>query len=160
MIITNATPLIAFSRIGQLSLLRKTVAEPLIVPAAVAREISDYERDRPGSIDLSQERWIEAQSVADEQQVRLLLPTLDRGEAEVIALGLENQARLVLIDELIGRKVAESLGLQVSGSVGVLIRAKQLGEIPAVKPFLDQMVRKGIYFGRRFLDAVLRQVEE
>jgi hypothetical protein len=46
--------------------------------------------------------------------VRLLLPTLDRGEAEVITLALERQARLALMDELAGRKVAESLNL--SGS--------------------------------------------
>jgi predicted nucleic acid-binding protein len=159
-IISNATPLIAFSRIGQLPLLRKTIAEPLVVPAAVAREISEYETGRPGGIDLAQESWLETRSVADKQQVRLLLPTLDRGEAEVIALGLEQEARLVLIDELIGRKVAESLGLRISGSVGILIRAKQLGEITAVKPLLEQMVRKGMYFSRRFLDAVLRQVDE
>ena len=160
MIISNATPLIAFSRIGKLPLLRRTVAEPLVVPRAVAQEVSDHQAGRPGGVDLARESWIRTQPVADEQQVRLLLPTLDRGEAEVIALGLEQRARLVLIDELIGRKVAESLGLRISGSVGILIRAKQLGEIAAVKPLLDQMVRKGMYYSRRFLDAVLRQVGE
>ncbi len=160
MIISNATPLIAFARIGRLSLLREVVAEPLVIPAAVAHEISDYESGEPGSIELAGETWIRTRSVADEQQVRLLLPTLDRGEAEVIALGLEQQARLVLIDELIGRKVAESLGLRISGSAGILIRAKQLGEIRAVKPVLDQMVQAGMYFSRRFQEAVLHQVGE
>ncbi len=160
MIISNATPLIAFSRIGRLDLLRETVAEPLVIPAAVADEILDYETGEPGSIDFTQETWIQTQSVQDQQQVRLLLPTLDRGEAEVIALGLEQQANLVLIDELIGRKVAESLGLRITGSVGILIRAKQLGEIAAVKPLLDHMLREGMYFSQRFRDAVLRQVGE
>jgi uncharacterized protein len=94
------------------------------------------------------------------QQVRLLLPTLDRGEAEVITLALERQARLVLMDELAGRKVAESLNLHVSGSVGILIRARQMGAITAVKPFLEEMKRQGIYFSQRFIDAVLRQIGE
>lgn len=160
MIISNATPLIAFSRIGRLDLLRETVAEPLVIPAVVASEISDYERGEPGSLDLAHETWIRTRSVEDEQRVRLLLPTLDRGEAEVIALGLEQQARLVLIDELIGRKVAESLGLRLTGSVGILIRAKQLGELTAIKPLLEHMVREGMYFSRRFLNAVLHQVGE
>ncbi len=160
MIISNATPLIAFSRIGRLDLLRETVAEPLVIPAAVADEILDYETGEPGSIDFAQETWIQTQSVQDQQQVRLLLPTLDRGEAEVIALGLEKQANLVLIDELIGRKVAEFLGLRITGSVGILIRAKQLGEIAAIKPLLDHMMREGMYFSQRFRDAVLRQVGE
>ena len=78
----------------------------------------------------------------------------------MIALGLEQQARLVLLDELIGRKVAESLGLRLTGSVGILIRAKQLGEITAIKPLLEDMVLEGMYFSQRFLDAVLHQVGE
>ncbi len=160
MIISNATPLIAFSRIGRLDLLHETVAGPLVIPTAVASEILDHESGEPGSIDLERETWIRVQPVEDEQQVRLLLPTLDRGEAEVIALGLEQQARLLLIDELIGRKVAESLGLRIAGSVGILIRAKQLGEIEAIKPYLEHMVREGMYFSQRFQDAVLRQVGE
>ena len=90
----------------------------------------------------------------------MLLPKLDRGEAEVIALALERQAQLVLIDELTARKVAVSLNLNLSGSVGILIRAKQVGEIVAVKPLLDAMTQQGIYFSQRFIDAVLRQVGE
>lgn len=159
MIISNATPLIAFARIGQMSLFQKVVGS-VIIPEAVAREISEYAKNRQGVIDVSQEDWISIQSVQSEHQVPLLLPTLDRGEAEVIALALERQARLVLIDELTGRKVAESLNLNVSGSVGILIRAKQMGEIPAVKVFLDEMKRQGIYFSQRFIDAVLREVKE
>ncbi len=73
MIISNATPLIAFSRIGRLDLLRETIAEPLVIPAAVASEISDYEGGKPGSIALAHETWIQTRSVEDEQQVRLLL---------------------------------------------------------------------------------------
>jgi len=162
MIISNATPLIAFARIGQLELLRKIV-ENLIIPQAVADEISEYTQTtqtKRGVINLSQEEWITVQSLHSQQRVRLLLPTLDRGEAEVIALALERQARLVLIDELTGRKVAESLNLNVSGSVGILIRAKQMGEIPAIKPFLEEMKKQGVYFSQRFVDAVLYQLGE
>lgn len=109
---------------------------------------------------MQQETWINVESIASEQQAALLLPTLDRGEAEVIALALERQAQLVLSDELTGRKVAESLNLNVSGSVGILIRAKQIGEIVAVKPLLDTMTQQGIYFSQRFIDAVLQLVGE
>lgn len=160
MIVSNATPLISFARIGELDLLRRVVGEPLTIPDAVAKEIETYQRDRQARIDLAREDWIRPLAVADDQRVRLLLPTLDRGEAEVIALALERQARLVLLDELIGRKVAESLGLLVTGSAGILIRAKQLGEIETVRPYLEIMVRQGIYFSRRFVDAIVLQVAE
>jgi predicted nucleic acid-binding protein len=158
-VICNATPLIAFARIDRLELLRKAAGN-LVIPEAVAREISDYDSGRRGAIALSQESWISIASVQSEQQVRLLLPTLDRGESEVIALALELRPKLVLMDELTGRKVAESLDLKVCGSVGLLIRAKRIGEIAAVKPLLDEMKRQGIYYGQRFIDAVLRTVNE
>ena len=158
-IICNATPLIAFARIARLDLLRK-VAGNIIIPKAVADEISGYDDRRSGAISLPQETWISVASVQSEQQVRLLLPTLDRGESEVIALALELRPKLVLMDELTGRKVAESLDLKVCGSVGLLIKAKQMGEIPAVKPLLDAMKKQGIYYGSKFIDAVLRTVNE
>ena len=158
-IICNATPLIAFARINRLELLRKVVGN-IIIPEAVAREISDYDGGRRGAINLPQETWISIAQVQAQQQVSLLLPILDRGEAEVIALALEVRPKLVLMDELTGRKVAESLDLKVCGSVGLLIKAKQMGEIPAVKPLLDDMKRQGIYYGQRFIDAVLQAVNE
>ena len=159
MIISNATPLIAFAKINQLSLLRQIVGE-LTIPDAVAKEISDYTHNKTGFIDLEQETWINRQAITAKEQLALLLPSLDRGEAEVITLALEEKAKLVLIDELTGRKVAESLNLNVSGSVGILIKAKQLGEIEEVKPFLDAMLKQGIYFSQRFIDAVLQLMGE
>lgn len=159
MIISNATPLIAFAKINQLSLLRQIVGN-LTIPDAVAQEISDYTQNKTGFIDLEQETWINIQTITAKEQLALLLPSLDRGEAEVITLALEEKAKLVLIDELTGRKVAESLNLNVSGSVGILIKAKQLGEIEAVKPFLDAMLKQGIYFSQRFIDAVLQLMGE
>lgn len=159
MIVSNATPLIAFAKINQLSLLKKIVGN-LVIPAAVAREISTYPVGKSGFIDLQQETWINVRSLASDQQVNLLLPILDRGEAETIALGLEEQAKLVLIDELSGRKVAQTLNLNISGAVGILILAKQVGEIAAVKPLIEAMRHQGIYYNPRFIEAVLRQVGE
>ncbi|MGF1576275.1 MAG: DUF3368 domain-containing protein [Cyanophyceae cyanobacterium] len=159
MIVSNATPLIAFARIGELALLQKVVGS-LVIPAGVADEIMAYEQEKQGSIALAKEAWIQMKTVQSEQQIKLLMPTLDRGEAEVIVLSLESQAQLVLMDELTGRKVAESLNLKVTGSMGVLIRAKQLGQITTVEPYVQHMKQAGIYFSDRFIQAVLSQVGE
>ncbi|NJL28635.1 MAG: DUF3368 domain-containing protein [Thermoanaerobaculia bacterium] len=113
----------------------------LVIPEAVALEVSDFELVRRGSLDLRTESWIEVRKVASDTYVELLLPTLDRGEAEAI-------------------KVAESLGLTIMGSVGVLIRAKQLGEIEAVRPYLEAMIRERLYYSSRFVRAVLGSVGE
>lgn len=159
MIISNATPLITYAKIGQLSLLEKIVGK-LVIPNAVAQEISIYTQNKPGFIDLKKETWIEIQSITDTKQLTTLMASLDRGEAEVITLALETKPKLVLIDEITGRKVAESFKLNVSGSVGILIKAKQAREIEEVKPFLDRMLKEGIYFSQRFVDAVLKSVGE
>lgn len=158
-VISNATPLIAFARIGQLSLMQRMVGQ-LVIPEAVAEEITNYTRNAAGKISLLEESWIQVESLQSDEQMSLLLSTLDRGEAEVIALALERKASLVLIDELTGRKVAESLQLKVTGSVGLLIRAKQIGEIAAVKPLLGAMREAGIYFSQRFIDSVLQYLGE
>ena len=158
-IICNATPLIAFAKIGQLSLMKKVVGK-MVIPGAVAHEITNYTGGMAGKIDLPQESWIQVESLQSDEQMQLLLPILDRGEAEVIALTLEKRASLVLIDELTGRKVAESLQLKVTGSVGLLIRAKEQGEIAAVKPFLEAMHEAGIYFSQRFINSVLQHTGE
>lgn len=159
MIISNATPLIAFARIQRLDLLHHVIGT-LVIPEEVAREIRGYQGGHYAEINLNQETWITVQAVQSLAQVQLLLPTLDRGEAEVIALALEQHAHLVLLDELTGRKVAESLQLSVLGSVGILIRAKQMQLIPSVRPLLEEMVQRGIRYSHRFVASILRQIGE
>lgn len=158
-IISNATPLIAFARISQLSLMREVLGQ-VAIPSAVAAEISNYAGTVLGHIELADHPWIEVRTLGSRERLQLLLPALDRGEAEVIALALERRSTLVVVDELAGRKVAQSLGLKVIGSVGVLIQAKKLKKIPAVKPLIEAMHDAGIYFSQRFIDTVLERIGE
>lgn len=64
---------------------------------------------------------------------------LDEGEAEAIALAIELNADLLLIDERLGKNIATKKGLICKGVVGVLIEAKQRAFIPAVRPLLDDL---------------------
>ena len=87
--------------------------------------------------------------------------TLDAGEAEAIALASEIGAGLLLMDESDGRAEARSLGLQVTGTLGVLLRARQVGMLPALKPVLDALIQKHSFrLSRSFYEQALRQVDE
>ena len=77
-----------------------------------------------------------------------------------IALALEHHPQLVLMEELKGRNVARSLNINISGSVGILIQAKQQNKIAAVRPFLEQMLPQGVYYSSMFVRAVLEQMGE
>jgi predicted nucleic acid-binding protein len=65
---------------------------------------------------------------------------VDEGEAEAIVLAKETQADYILIDDLQGRQIAIQQGFTVIGSVGILLKAKQLGHIPNVKSLMDDII--------------------
>ena len=85
----------------------------------------------------------------------MLEATLDRGEA-AIALALELTADLILLDERDGRSAAERAGLHVTGVLGVLLRAKEEGQIPLVKPEMNALrVRARFFLSPRLEQNIL-----
>jgi len=69
-----------------------------------------------------------------------LKENLDKGEAETIALSIEISADLLLMDEKLGRKIAEEKGIKISGTIGVLLKAKKKGIIQEVKPLIYELI--------------------
>lgn len=90
----------------------------------------------------------------------LLQGRLGVGEREAIALTLEMNADLLLMDELAGRRTATSLGVRVMGTLGVLLRAKAQQLIPAVAPFIDQLLATGFYVDDELAERVRRTAGE
>jgi len=89
-----------------------------------------------------------------------LLFDLDRGEKYTIALAKEYAASTVIIDEKIGRRVAEYLGLSVTGTLGILLKAKQLGYIPSFLDAAANMRKHGIYFNPSLIHKLARHIGE
>ena len=81
---------------------------------------------------------------------------LDQGEAESIALAAEMGANLVLLDERDGRRLAQRLGLNVIGVVGILLEAKRVSHIKVIRPHMDALrQRAGFYIGEDVYRAAL-----
>lgn len=122
---SNTTPFIALASIGRLELLPNIFGK-VHVAEAVIEECA--EGGRVLVPDLRQLDWI--LPVADDNDAALtVLFELDRGEKQTIRLALKHKAGKVIIDEQIGRRTAEYLGLNVTGTLGVLAKAKTLGLI-------------------------------
>lgn len=89
-----------------------------------------------------------------------LANTLDRGEAAVTATALESGIRLVCIDETVGRRVARLAGLDLTGSLGVLIKAKQRGFPVVIREAAGRMREKGIWLSEQVIAAALTAAGE
>ena len=136
-VVTNTTPIIALAIIDKLDLLEHLYST-IHIPEAVSKEVQSG--GYRATIDaLARSSFIKVTPLKDPQRVELL-NDLDRGEAEAIALALEMKEahksadHLLIIDERLGRRHAQRLGIKITGTLGILMRAKSEGHIPLVRP--------------------------
>jgi predicted nucleic acid-binding protein len=144
-VVSDASPLICLSALRQLDLLHHLYGS-VLVPEAVWQEVT-----RPPSFtspvtpaavsDAKESGWLNIVTATNRPLVTQLETTLDPGEAEAIALAVENKPSLLLIDERDGRQVARALGVQMTGTLGVLLRAKSTGHIAAIEPLIKALTQ-------------------
>jgi predicted nucleic acid-binding protein len=144
-VVANATPLIALSLIGELDLLPR-IFDEILVPKAVYEEIVVEGAGRPGSEAVSAAPWLQVQASKTTSSLEPLLLGLDSGELQTLLLAQEVQADWVLIDERLGRRVARAMGLEIKGTVGVLLAAFLAGLISKEQALkaVHTLVEKGI----------------
>jgi predicted nucleic acid-binding protein len=90
----------------------------------------------------------------------LLQNSLDAGEAAVIQLALQEGIALVAIDESVGRRFARLSGLSLTGSLGILLKAKKLGYPILMKDAIQRMRQRGIWLGDKVVDFALQEAGE
>ena len=125
-VIANNTPLVALWTLGRLDLLRDLYGE-VWIPQAVYQEFVATEGARRRSA-LQEATWIVTVPISHAQHAKVYVG-LDQGEAEVLALAEEHTARLVIVDEHKGRRYAQRLGISLTGTLGILLLAKERGLI-------------------------------
>ena len=154
-VIANTTPIIALADIGHLELLHDLYGE-ITIPTAVFDEIIS----EPARSIVNESDWIIVDSVIHQEQKRFYRSRLHDGEVEVMILSQEQNADLAIIDDNAAKKTAKFLGLKVTGTMGVLLKAKQEGLIKEVKPLLDDLIDNGLYVSQSITDMVLEAAGE
>jgi len=158
-VICNATPLINFAVINRLDIL-EAVFGKIIIPQAVYVETTVTGFPGPEFVlQAITSNWVQIRSVST--VAPSITSELDNGEREAIALALETGEQRILLDEREARQVAQSLGLQVIGTLGILLLAKNREIITQVQPLLDAMIDTAQYWVSSTLyKQVLQQAGE
>jgi len=145
-VVTDSTCLIALERLGQLDLL-PSLFEPIYAPREVAREFG---------LPLP---WLKVVDLADPDRAIFLSASVDAGEAEAIVLARELGLKVIL-DDLRARRLAHRIGLEVIGTLGILVRAKRQGLLDHLGPVLDQLEGFGFHMTPELKEEALRQASE
>ncbi len=96
----------------------------------------------------------------DRLAVNVLLDEMDLGEVETIVLASEMNADWVLMDEKKGRRKLTQLNIPKIGTLGILLKAKQLGLIPLLKPEIEDLQKSGFSISPLVVDEILKMANE
>jgi predicted nucleic acid-binding protein len=126
-IISDTSCFIILTNIDELDLLYKIYGQ-VITTIEVATE---YRQSLP--------QWVQIKGATDKYRQQILETQIDKGEASAIALALEIPESTIILDDYKARKIAERLALKITGTIGVIIKAKLDGIIPSIKPYLNKI---------------------
>ena len=157
-VICNTSPL---QYLHQTELLRLLPAlfGVVAVPPAVVSELTEGKRRGVHLPESSALPWVIVRSVRD----RMLVPphtNLGDGEKEVIALGRESEDPLLVLDDRGARRYAARIGLAVTGTLGILVLAKELHLIDSIRPVPSRLETLGFRLDVNTRAATLRLAGE
>ncbi len=143
-VISDTSTLILFHKIEEFNLLQKVYGKLFTTPE-IAKEFGEELPD-----------WIEIQSASDKKYQDFLFTQVDYGEASAIALASEFDDVLLLLDDLKARKLALRLKFKITGTLGVIHRAKQMKIIDKVKPLIDKLMLTDFRVADNIVEEILK----
>jgi predicted nucleic acid-binding protein len=147
-IISDTSCLILLNKINELDLLKSMALKVYITPTIQ----KEFGKELPS--------WIIVKHPSDNHYQKILEMDLDEGEASAIALSLEIDNSILLIDDLKGRKIAERLNLRYSGTFGLILKAKQIGQIKSVRVILEKVKDTNFRFSEKLLSSIIEEAGE
>jgi predicted nucleic acid-binding protein len=128
-IISDTSCLIVLTNIGRLDILRELCRSVMITPE-VAKEFGEPLPE-----------WITVVAVRDTKKTEAFRQFLDEGESSAIALAFEIGNSLLIVDDRQARAFAKRLGLEITGTLGLLRSAHQSGLIKDINTVIDDLKR-------------------
>lgn len=158
-IVSDTTPLSELAKVGKLNLLHDIYGK-IIIPQEVYHEVTTGTHPAVNLVQLAD--WIEIQTISSSEKVSTLktITNLGWGECAAMILAEELEADQLLIDDLEARRVALSRNLKITGTLGILLVAKQLGLITSVQEVLDALITKGKRINPRLYQEILSTAQE
>lgn len=159
-VVSNTTPLIGLAIIERFDLLEQLFGE-IYIPQAVYNEVVVAGKEIGGAKrEVASISWIKKVPVKNRTAVEDLLIELDLGEAETIILAQEINADLVLMDEKKGRQKLSEQRRKKIGTVGILLKAKQEGILPAIRDDMMKLREMGFSISQPVIDGILEEAGE
>jgi len=156
-VIADSSPLIALAVIEKLELLEK-LYENVYVPTAVLQEV--VRTDKPFANELKLFLSGRIKDAKNKMAVKILSRDIGAGEAEAIVLALETQPAVALIDDLKARRFAKMNGIEVIGTMGILLEAKKDGLIKEIKPLICNLLQHDIRISTKIIEITLQAAQE
>ena len=157
--VVDASPLIFLAKLGRLKLLQEG-ANTVCVPQAVLDEICVKPDQATQIIEQASQSWLSVCQIRERNAVEILLADLDLGEAQVIVLAKEICADRVVMDDLDARRFARRIGLDLIGTMGLLLAARLRGEISTVRTEIERLESFGFRVSPSLVKAILEQAGE
>lgn len=157
-IIVNTSPLFYLHRLGLLEVLNKLYGN-ITVPEAVKKELEEGRIQGEDVPQLGTYPWIEIRSVSMPKYLKLIAD-LGPGESEALALATNHPSALVILDDKLARRIAEMQGFRLTGTAGVLLRARRKGLIPALKPVVERLLNLDFRLKPDLVKAILELAGE
>jgi predicted nucleic acid-binding protein len=158
-LVCDTTIPLYLGRIGQIDLLPALFA-PVYIPAQVCLELDMGRVLRPDTINPRNLVWVELVSVSQVLIDSLPPNRLGTGERAVIAYAQAHRGCVAGMDDLRARQLAEAIGLKVTGTLGILLRAKQAGLVSTLQPLVDDIAAQGFRLNPELHQDVLRLAGE
>jgi predicted nucleic acid-binding protein len=162
-VVADTTPLISLLKINKIDLLEKMFGQ-VMIPQAVYNELTVDERFVMEAEQIKVKQFIVIKEVVNIESIDILKRAtgLDQGESEAIILTDEMKADLLLMDEAKGRSVSSQMGLNIMGTIGLLMVAYEECELNAdeVRECIDGLQRAGRHIGQRHYQMLLNKLKD